>query len=169
MHAQYRYQLRITNNPKHYNKYYIASYHEIMEYLVGTSMKRFSLIVVFFALLGLTTVQIIATSSNFYILYPTISKRSWSIIVGFLFCGIAFVRTFRSYRLLSIFGIVTTTYTAWYMMIASIQNYDTQHEQDDIIYEYVKSSSFSPCISMSLSFLTYLHILCLCLHHRRTW
>lgn len=92
MHAQYRFKLKDEDDPRHHDKYYIASYHEIMESLVGTWMKRFSLVVVFFALLGLTTVQIIATSSNFYILDSRLSKRDWSLIWGAIFSLIAFVR-----------------------------------------------------------------------------
>ena len=76
MHAQYRQTLADEDDPKHHDKYYIASYHEIMGRLVGPWMKRFSLFIVFFALLGLTTVQIIATSSNFYLLDKSLSKRT---------------------------------------------------------------------------------------------
>ena len=136
MHAQYRYNLQVTNDPKHNNKYYIASYHEIMEHLVGTWLKNFSLTIVFFALLGLTTVQIIATSSNFYILSPTTSKRSWSLIWGGMFSFMLFVPTFRHYRVLAIFGILTTTYTAWFMTLYSIKE-GNGPKDENVIYEYV--------------------------------
>lgn len=131
MHAEYRQKLMRENDPRHQDKFYIASYHEIMESLVGVWLKRFSLIVVFFALLGLTTVQIIATSSNFYLLDDSLSKRSWSLIWGGVFSLIAFVPTFRHYRLLSIFGILTTTYTAWFMTIAAA----IEGPAEDVVYE----------------------------------
>jgi hypothetical protein len=95
LHAQYRHKLAITNDPRHGNKYYIASYHEVMESMVGVQLKQFSLVVVFFALLGLSTVQIIATSSNFYILAPGISKRNWSLVWGCIFSLIAFVSSYK--------------------------------------------------------------------------
>ena len=119
MHAEHRYRLKETNHPKDQDKYHIVSYHEIMENLVGKWMKTFSLAVVFVALLGLTTVQIIATASNFYILNDGVSKRTWALIWGGIFSLIAFVPTFRHYRFLSILGILTTTYTAWFMTITS--------------------------------------------------
>eukprot|EP00985_Skeletonema_marinoi_P023141 scaffold15156_cov80-Skeletonema_marinoi.AAC.1 len=82
-------------------------------------MKWLSLTVVFFALLGLTTVQIIATSSNMYILDPTTDKRTWSLIWGGLFSLIAFVPTFKHYMAISVLGILTTTYVAWFMTITA--------------------------------------------------
>lgn len=131
MHAEYRQRLQEDNDPKHQDKFYIASYHEIMGYLVGPWLRKLSIGVVFLALLGLTTVQIIATSSNFYILDDSFSKRDWSLIWGFIFSLIAFVPTFRHYRILSVLGILTTTYTAGFMTIASIvhgQDPGTVHE-----------------------------------------
>ena len=66
--------------------------------------------VVFFSLIGLSTVQIIAAASNMYLIYDGYSKRTWAIILGCCFSLIAFVPTFRHFRLLSILGILTTTY-----------------------------------------------------------
>ena len=98
MHAQHRHNLKVSGDAKHDDPFHIVSYHEIMDSLVGKWMKYFSLTVVFFALLGLTTVQIIATSSNMYILDPTTDKRTWSFIWGGLFSLVAFVPTFKHYR-----------------------------------------------------------------------
>ena len=119
MHAEHRHRLEKTNDAKHHDPYHIVSYHEIMESLIGKWAKTFSISVVFFALLGLSTVQIIATASNFYILSDSVSKRTWALIWGGIFSMVAFVPTFRHYRLLSIIGILTTTYTAWFMTISS--------------------------------------------------
>ena len=131
MHAEHRYRLQETNSEKHNDPYHIVSYHEIMENLVGKWLKRFSLSVVFFALLGLSTVQIIATASNFYILNDSVSKRTWALIWGGLFSLIAFVPTFKHYRLLSILGILTTTYTAWFMTITSA----VEGPIEDVVYD----------------------------------
>ena len=70
----------------------------------------FSMTVVFFSLIGLSTVQIIAAASNMYLIYDGYSKRTWAIILGCCFSAIAFVPTFRHFRLLSILGVLTTTY-----------------------------------------------------------
>lgn len=131
LHAEHRRRLKVSNDPKHHDPYHIVSYHEIMENLVGKWAKDFSVSVVFVALLGLSTVQIIATASNFYILDPTVSKRTWALIWGSLFSVVAFVPTFRHYRFLSVLGILTTTYTAWYMTITSIAEGPVQ----DVVYQ----------------------------------
>ena len=120
MHAQYRHNLKMTNDHKHNDPYHIVSYHEIVDSLAGDTMKKLSMGVVFFALFGLSTVQIIATASNFYILSDGLSKRTWAVIWGIIFSMIAFVPTFRHYRILSVLGILTTTYTAWYMTVTSV-------------------------------------------------
>jgi auxin influx carrier (AUX1 LAX family) len=131
MHAQHRHNLKESGDKKHTDPYHIVSYHEIMDSLVGKWMKLFSVTVVFFALLGLSTVQIIATASNCYILSDSISKRTWALIWGGMFSLIAFVPTFRHYRILSVLGILTTTYTAWFMTITSA----IEGPQDYVVYD----------------------------------
>jgi len=108
-----------------------VSYHDIIGGLIGEHAKRFTFVVVFFALVGLSTVQIIATSSNFYILYDGIQKRTWSLIWGGLFSLVALVPNFRHYRLLSIVGILTTTYVSWYMTVAAA----VIGPEPDVIYD----------------------------------
>ena len=49
---------------------------------------------------------------NRYLVSDVIDKRTWAIIWGCVFTPIAFVPTFRHYRLLSILGIGTTTYVS---------------------------------------------------------
>lgn len=131
MHAQYRQKLKDTDDKRHHDKHYIASYHEIMESLVGPWMRKFSVSVVFVALVGLSTVQIIATASNFYLLKEDVSKRTWALIWGGIFSLIAFVPTFQHYRMLSVLGILTTTYTAWYMTFTSI----IEGPAEDVVYD----------------------------------
>lgn len=106
-----------------------------MDSLVGKWLKLFSVAVVFFALLGLSTVQIIATASNCYILSDAISKRTWALLWGGIFSMIAFVPTFRHYRILSVLGILTTTYTAWFMTITSA----IEGPQEDVVYDAPQS------------------------------
>ncbi|KAL7542978.1 hypothetical protein ACHAWF_007293 [Thalassiosira exigua] len=119
MHAQHRHNLKVNDDPKHHDPYHVVAYHEIMEAMVGPWLKWFSLGVVLFSLIGLTTVQIIATASNCYILSAAVDKRTWSIIWGLLFSLFAFVPSFRHYRALALMGILTTTYVAWFMTITA--------------------------------------------------
>lgn len=136
MHAQHRQNMKTANDPKHRDPYHIVSYHEIMDSLVGPWLKKFSVVVVFFALLGLSPVQIIATASNCYILNDSISKRSWAIIWGCFFSLVAFVPTVRHYRALAALGIMTTTYTAWFMTVTSI----VEGKQDYVVYDAPQSA-----------------------------
>jgi auxin influx carrier (AUX1 LAX family) len=136
MHVQHRHNLKATDDPKHRDQHHIVSYHEIMDSLVGPWLKNLSICVVFFALLGLATVQIIATASNCHILNDGISKRSWALLWGGLFSLIAFVPNFRHYRMLSVLGILTTTYTAWFMTVTSL----AEGKQDNVRYDAPESA-----------------------------
>eukprot|EP00956_Cyclotella_meneghiniana_P014053 scaffold20830_cov28-Cyclotella_meneghiniana.AAC.1 len=67
-----------------------------------------------------------------YILSDALSKRYWALLWGAAFSLIAFLPTFRHYRILSVLlGILTTTYTAWFMTITS----DIEGPQDDVVYD----------------------------------
>jgi len=66
-----------------------------------------------------------------YILSDALSKRDWALLWGAAFSLIAFVPTFRHYRILSVLGILTTTYTAWFMTITSA----IEGPQDDVVYD----------------------------------
>ena len=54
----------MREDPRDADEYYIVSYHEIMDHYVGKWMKYLSMAVVFFNLISLATVQIIASASN---------------------------------------------------------------------------------------------------------
>jgi auxin influx carrier (AUX1 LAX family) len=132
LHAEFRKRLaKDTDDPRSSDPNYIVSYHDIMGGLLGKHVRTFTLIVVFFALVGLSTVQTIATSSNFYILENSICKRSWCLIWGGPFSLVAFVPSFRHYRLLSVLGILTSTYTSWFMCISAA----IEGPIDDVVYD----------------------------------
>lgn len=67
LHAQFRQDLKTSDDPRHHDEYYIVSYYEIMERYVGKWLKYFSMAVVLFALVGLSTVQMVAGGSNMYV------------------------------------------------------------------------------------------------------
>jgi auxin influx carrier (AUX1 LAX family) len=132
LHTEFRKRLKDDpSDPRSSDPHYVVSYHDIIGGLIGEKARIFTFGVVFFALLGLTTVQIIATSSNFYILYNGLTKRTWSIIWGVLFSLVAFVPNFRHYRLLAVIGILTTTYVSWYMTIEAA----AIGPDDDVVYD----------------------------------
>lgn len=132
LHTEFRNRLaKDPDDPRGRDQHYVVSYHDIIGGLLGKGARIFTLIVVFFSLVGLSTVQIIATSSNFYILDDRFSKRTWSLLWGGIFSLVAFVPTFRHYRVLSVVGILTTTYTSWFMCIAAA----TEGPIDDVVYD----------------------------------
>ena len=108
---------------------------EIISYLVSPRAGTFAQVVVYVALIGLSTVQvsfeerwrifnpnincftykyitqIISTSSNSYILDDNWSKRDWTLLWGGIFMFMLLIPSFRHYRMMSVLGIVSTTYT----------------------------------------------------------
>lgn len=99
---------------------HIASYHTIITYFAGHWWGNFSLLVVSVGLIGLSTVQIISTASNLYLLeIPGLDKRDLSLITSGVFAIVSFLPTFRDYRAFAALALLATTYTAWYMTISS--------------------------------------------------
>jgi len=132
LHTEFRKRIKNdSTDPRGSDPHYVVSYHDIIGGLVGPWAGAFAFGVVLFALLGLTTVQIIATSSNFYILYSELPKRTWSLIWGCGFSLVAFVPDFRHYRFLAFIGILTTTYVSWYMTIAAA----AIGPDEDVVYD----------------------------------
>jgi auxin influx carrier (AUX1 LAX family) len=68
----------------------------------------------------LLVAQIISTASNLYLLDFGLDKRTLALITGAVMALVCFVPTYREYRVFSFLGLVATTYTAWYMVTASI-------------------------------------------------
>eukprot|EP00252_Welwitschia_mirabilis_P025465 TRINITY_DN7956_c0_g2_i1.p1 TRINITY_DN7956_c0_g2~~TRINITY_DN7956_c0_g2_i1.p1 ORF type:complete len:321 (+),score=-14.45 TRINITY_DN7956_c0_g2_i1:248-1210(+) len=58
--------------------------------------------------------------SNAYYLNSNFNKREWAIIFGAMSMVTCLIPTFHNFRVWSIMGVVTTTYTAWYMAIAGL-------------------------------------------------
>jgi auxin influx carrier (AUX1 LAX family) len=98
----------------------ITSYHEVMDWAGGPYWGNFSKVMVILALGGLSTVQIVSTSSNLYLLDLGVEKRTLSCIVGAVMSLACFIPTYREYRVFSFLGLVATSYTAWYMVTESV-------------------------------------------------
>ena len=92
-----------------------------MHGLVGPRFGRLSQVVVYISLIGIASVQIIATASNFYLLEDRVSKRTWALAWGAIFCFMLFIPNFRHYRVMSVFGLLTTTYVSWFMTAESFR------------------------------------------------
>ena len=88
----------------------------------GKWLGRLSLLVVFFALVGLGVAQVVSTTSNLYILTQALPKRTLTLIIGAVFSLTTLVPNYRDYRLLSFIGICSTFYTACYIVAASAAN-----------------------------------------------
>lgn len=132
LHTEFRKRLAAdTSDPRSSDPYYIVSYHDIMGGLIGPAAKWFSFGIVFFALFGLTTVQIIATGSNMYLLNDALPKRTWSLIAGSLMSFVSFIPNFRHYRFMVIVANIATTYTSWYMTIAAAR----EGPVEDVVYD----------------------------------
>lgn len=58
--------------------------------------------------------------SNIFLLNNDLNKREWTYIFGACCLVTIFIPSFRNYRLWSFFGVVTITYTSWYMTVAAL-------------------------------------------------
>ncbi|KHG08092.1 Auxin transporter-like protein 2 [Gossypium arboreum] len=71
-----------------------------------------------FLLFG-TVIQLIACASNIYYINDKLDKRTWTYIFGACCATTVFIPSFHNYRIWSFLGLGMTTYTAWYLTIAS--------------------------------------------------
>lgn len=101
-------------------KNHIIQYHEVMGYLVAPWLKGACLFFNIVTMGTVAVVQIIACASNAYYLNSDYSKREWAIIFGAISMLTVLLPSFHNFRIWSIIGVLTTTYTAWYMVIAGL-------------------------------------------------
>ncbi|KAJ6311875.1 hypothetical protein OIU77_013599 [Salix suchowensis] len=64
--------------------------------------------------------ELIACASNIYYIDDKFDKRTWTYIFGACCATTVFIPSFHNYRIWSFLGLGMTTYTAWYMTIASL-------------------------------------------------
>ena len=125
-------------------KQHIASYHDVITWAAGPKWGRVSQVMVIAALSGLSIAQIISTASNLYLLNVGLDKRALTYISGLVMSLVCFVPTYREYRAFTFLGLVATTYTAWYMVTASI----IKGPVDDVEYTGPTSlKMFFTCLS----------------------
>lgn len=58
-------------------------------------------------------------NSNIYYINDRLDKRTWTYIFGACCATTVFIPSFHNYRIWSFLGLGMTTYTAWYLTIAS--------------------------------------------------
>lgn len=101
-------------------KMHVIQYHEIMGDLVGPWLRTLSLSFNITTMGAVAVVQIIACASNAYYLNSSLDKRDWAIVFGAVSTLTVLLPSFHNFRIWSFIGVVTTTYTAWFMFIASL-------------------------------------------------
>jgi hypothetical protein len=62
----------------------------------------------------------ILPNSNIYYINDKLDKRTWTYIFGACCATTVFIPSFHNYRIWSFLGLVMTTYTAWYLAVASL-------------------------------------------------
>jgi len=58
--------------------------------------------------------------SNIYYINDKLDKRTWTYIFGACCATTVFIPSFHNYRIWSFLGLAMTTYTSWYLTIASL-------------------------------------------------
>ncbi|KAJ7562629.1 hypothetical protein O6H91_03G078100 [Diphasiastrum complanatum] len=85
------------------------------------------------------TIQIVACGSTVYYINDSLDKRTWTIIFGACCLITVLIPTVHNYRILSFTGILMTTFTAWYLTIASAihgQVPDVKHGRPKSLVQY---------------------------------
>jgi auxin influx carrier (AUX1 LAX family) len=65
--------------------------------------------------------------SNAYYINANHDKRTWTFVFGAISTLVVFLPTIHNYRIWSLMGVITTTYTAWFMFISALINGEVTH------------------------------------------
>ncbi|KAK8935997.1 Auxin transporter-like protein 5 [Platanthera zijinensis] len=99
---------------------HIIQWFEVLEGLLGKHWRNTGLIFNCTFLLFGSVIQLIACASNIYYINDKLDKRTWTYIFGACCATTVFIPSFRNYRIWSFLGLLMTTYTAWYLTVASL-------------------------------------------------
>jgi auxin influx carrier (AUX1 LAX family) len=113
------YRVRKERDGVDFNRH-VIQYHEVLGSLVGLWAQRVALFFNIVTVGAVAVVQIIACASNAYYLNPHHNKRTWTIVFGAISLVVILLPTIHNFRIWSFLGVLTTTYTAWYMFSTSI-------------------------------------------------
>ncbi|XP_061347721.1 auxin transporter-like protein 2 [Gastrolobium bilobum] len=101
-------------------KNHVIQWFEVLDGLLGLYWKAIGLGFNCTMLLFTAVIQLIACASNIYYINDKLDKRTWTYIFGACCATTVFIPSFHNYRICSFLGLGMTTYTAWYLTIASI-------------------------------------------------
>ncbi|ONK58124.1 uncharacterized protein A4U43_C09F8460 [Asparagus officinalis] len=93
---------------------------EVLDGLLGKHWRNIGLLFNCTFLLFGAVIQLIACASNIYYINDSLDKRTWTYIFGACCATSVFIPSFHNYRMWSCLGLIMTTYTAWYLTIASL-------------------------------------------------
>ncbi|KAF2291437.1 hypothetical protein GH714_024088 [Hevea brasiliensis] len=99
---------------------HVIQWFEVLDGLLGKHWRNAGLIFNCTFLLFGSVIQLIACASNIYYINDNLDKRTWTYIFGACCATTVFIPSFHNYRIWSFFGLMMTTYTAWYLTIASL-------------------------------------------------
>ncbi|CAN1235789.1 Auxin transporter-like protein 3, partial [Linum perenne] len=98
---------------------HVIQWFEVLDGLLGKHWRNLGLIFNCTFLLFGSVIQLIACASNIYYINDNLDKRTWTYIFGACCATTVFIPSFHNYRIWSFLGLMMTTYTAWYLTIAS--------------------------------------------------
>ncbi|CAI0395525.1 unnamed protein product [Linum tenue] len=99
---------------------HVIQWFEVLDGLLGKHWRNLGLIFNCTFLLFGSVIQLIACASNIYYINDSLDKRTWTYIFGACCATTVFIPSFHNYRIWSFLGLIMTTYTAWYLTIASL-------------------------------------------------
>ncbi|XWS62658.1 hypothetical protein CRYUN_Cryun06bG0029600 [Craigia yunnanensis] len=99
---------------------HVIQWFEVLDGLLGKHWRNVGLVFNCTFLLFGSVIQLIACASNIYYINDNLDKRTWTYIFGACCATTVFIPSFHNYRTWSFLGLVMTTYTAWYLTIASL-------------------------------------------------
>ncbi|XP_022146211.1 auxin transporter-like protein 5 [Momordica charantia] len=98
---------------------HVIQWFEVLDGLLGKRWRNVGLAFNCTFLLFGSVIQLIACASNIYYINDKLDKRTWTYIFGACCATTVFIPSFHNYRIWSFLGLAMTTYTAWYLTIAS--------------------------------------------------
>ncbi|CAN6439238.1 unnamed protein product [Victoria cruziana] len=101
---------------------HVIQWFEVLDGLLGKHWRNAGLFFNCTFLLFGSVIQLIACASNIYYINDHLDKRTWTYIFGACCATTVFIPSFHNYRMWSFLGLMMTTYTAWYMTVASLMN-----------------------------------------------
>ncbi|KAE9616454.1 putative amino acid transporter, transmembrane domain-containing protein [Lupinus albus] len=99
---------------------HVIQWFEVLDGLLGKYWRNVGLAFNCTFLLFGSVIQLIACASNIYYINDHLDKRTWTYIFGACCATTVFIPSFHNYRIWSFLGLVMTTYTAWYLTVASL-------------------------------------------------